>query len=80
MSSKSNSSSSAEDSPLAIKWKNRVKDEVQKIKKDDRLKTRNEISAAWKTNRKTIKENRQNASKEVKFIFKLNHIQTFHHD
>ena len=66
MSSKSNSSSSAgEDSPLIIEWKNRVTDQVQKIKKDDKLKTRNEITAAWKLNRGNIKENRRNQNKKV---------------
>ena len=67
--SSNSSSSSAEDSPLAVQWKNHVRDEVQKIKKDDKLKRRNEITAAWRTNRETIKENRQNANKKVKFQF-----------
>ena len=66
MSSKSNFSSSAgEESPLIIEWINRVTDEVQKIKKDDKLKTRNEITAAWKLNRGTIKENRRHQNKKV---------------
>ena len=66
MSSKSNASSSAgEESPLIIEWKNRVTDQVQKIKKDDKLKTRNEITAAWKLNRGTIKENRRIKNKKV---------------
>ena len=67
MSSKSNSSSSSagEESPLIIEWKNRVTDQVQKIKKDDKLKTRNEITAAWKLNRGTIKENRRIKNKKV---------------
>ena len=40
-------------------WVGNVKDEVTKIKREDKQKQRSLVTAAWKANRETIRQRRE---------------------
>ena len=50
---------------LKQSWSSKVKEEVEKIKKEDIRKQRNLISSAWKSNRATIAEDVRIRSQET---------------
>ena len=66
MSSKRSLSPSSGPGYLHIKWKLRVEDEVNRIKKDEVIKEKNDIKAAWKSNRSKIKQRHEKLENKPK--------------
>ena len=64
----SKSVSSSEDGFLSLDWSLRVEKEVTKINQEDKIKVQKQISAAWKSNAATIKNNYP-TEKRVSFSF-----------
>jgi len=68
MSNKRSFSPSSGSEKLSEKWRQRVEDEVTKIKNDEEIKVRNDITAAWRSNRRAIKERHLKISEKPQVV------------